>query len=74
MMERAAQESDVVALLRDLPEEGLKRGQVGAVIDARDGDSAVMVEFVDGQGRTTAWPHIARADLLVLIQTMAAAE
>lgn len=66
MTDRLARETDTVALLRDLPEFGLLRGQVGAVVDARDEDEAVMVEFVDKDGQTIAWPHIGRADLLVL--------
>lgn len=74
MADRTARELDSVALLRDLPEHGLKRGHVGAVVDASDGDDAVLVEFVDAEGRTTACPRIARADLLVLDYQRVAAE
>jgi hypothetical protein len=56
---------DTVALLRDVPEHRLVRGQVGAVVDDAGGE-AVMVEFVDDDGSTVATPHLRRADLLVL--------
>ena len=39
-----------VALLRDLPERGLVRGQVGTVVEALD-DTTALVEFSDDQGR-----------------------
>ena len=54
-----------VALLRDLPERGLVRGQVGTVVEILSPD-AVEVEFTDDGGRTyaTAGPH--RADLVRL--------
>ncbi|MBE9160794.1 DUF4926 domain-containing protein [Tychonema sp. LEGE 06208] len=44
---------DVVALLEDLPEQGLYRGQVGTVIDEYDAEF-VEVEFSDLQGCTYA--------------------
>lgn len=62
-----------VALLKDLPEFGLVRGQVGALVDDAGGD-AVFVEFVDPDGRTIALPAVRSADLLVLKGVPAAAE
>lgn len=56
---------DTVALLRDLPELGLVRGQVGAVVDD-SGTGDVLVEFTDSSGRTLATPVLPRADLLAL--------
>ena len=56
---------DTVALLRDLPECGLVRGQVGAVVDDSGGDS-VLVEFTDADGRTIVLPGLPRTDLLAL--------
>lgn len=56
---------DTVALLKDLPEWGLVRGQVGAVVDVL-GEEAVLVEFADPDGRTIALPGVQRADLLLL--------
>jgi hypothetical protein len=43
---------DSVALLEDLPEEKLRRGQVGAVVEVYDDGKAFEVEFVDKNGRT----------------------
>lgn len=43
---------DTVALLEDLPEENLRRGQIGAVVEVYDGGKAFEVEFVDTNGRT----------------------
>jgi hypothetical protein len=64
---------DSVALLRDLPEFGLVRGQVGAVVD-NVGGGEVLVEFADADGRTIALPAISRADLLALKEARQAAE
>ena len=46
----------VVALLEDLPDRGLTRGQIGTVVEhlERDGEQALLVEFSDEQGRTYA--------------------
>lgn len=55
---------DVVALLEDLPQQGLLRGQVGTVVDVFDG--AVEVEFSDDEGRTYAELSLTPAQLLVL--------
>ncbi len=43
----------VVALMRDLPEAGLVRGQVGTVVEVL-GPEAFEVEFSDDSGRTYA--------------------
>jgi hypothetical protein len=42
-----------VALLSDLPAQGLVRGQVGAIVETLD-DATVLVEFSDDQGRAYA--------------------
>jgi hypothetical protein len=55
---------DVVALLEDLPQHGLVRGQVGTVVDVFDG--AYEVEFSDDEGRTYAELSLTPAQLLVL--------
>jgi hypothetical protein len=44
---------DVVALTADLPVKGLKRGQVGTVVEVLSPD-AFEVEFSDDNGRTYA--------------------
>ena len=56
---------DVVALLADLPSEGLARGQVGTVVEMLD-PGAVLVEFADNQGRAYAIVPCPRSQLLVL--------
>ena len=43
----------VVALMRDMPEAGLVRGQVGTVVEVL-GPEAFEVEFSDDSGRTYA--------------------
>jgi hypothetical protein len=56
---------DVVAVLTDLPTEGLSRGQVGTVVESLD-ERVVLVEFSDDQGRAYAVAPCPRSDLLVL--------
>ncbi|MEE8583650.1 MAG: DUF4926 domain-containing protein [Acidobacteriota bacterium] len=55
---------DVVALLADLPEQRLLRGQVGTVVELFDG--AYEVEFCDDEGRTYAELALEPDQLLVL--------
>ena len=54
-----------VALLRDLPEHGLARGQVGTVVELLSPE-AVEVEFSDNQGRTYATAALKLEDLVRL--------
>lgn len=56
---------DVVALLTDVPGEGLLRGQVGTIVDELDNRTA-LVEFSDDQGRAYSIVPCLRSDLLVL--------
>jgi hypothetical protein len=58
-------ELDVVALLNDLPEERLRRGQVGTVV-MDFGPEAAEVEFVDQQGKTYALLTIPKSQLMRL--------
>ena len=44
---------DTVALLSDLPEKRLQRGQVGTVVEVL-ADGVLEVEFSDDQGHTYA--------------------
>ena len=44
---------DTVVLDRDLPEVGLRRGDLGAVVEVYD-DDGLEVEFVAASGRTQA--------------------
>jgi Domain of unknown function (DUF4926) len=56
---------DVVALAEDLPEHGLPRGQVGAVVEELAPD-AFLIEFSDDQGRTDAMLLLKTHQLMVL--------
>jgi len=55
----------VVALVEDLPEEKLVRGQVGTVVELLD-DEHFEIEFSDDHGRTYALVSLAVPQLLVL--------
>ena len=56
---------DVVALLVDLPEQGLVCGQVGTVVETL-GTGTYEVEFSDDQGRTYAQLALKRDQLMLL--------
>jgi hypothetical protein len=56
---------DVIAVLIDVPEHGLVRGQVGTVVEKLDGD-VFEIEFSDDEGRTYAELALAVDVLLVL--------
>ena len=47
-------ELDVVALTCDLPEYGLKRGDVGTAVLVHGNGEAFEVEFIDYEGQTIA--------------------
>jgi len=56
---------DVVAVLVDVPEHGLVRGQVGTVVEQLD-DGVLEIEFSDDEGR--AYAELAlRADALLVL-------
>jgi Domain of unknown function (DUF4926) len=54
-----------VALLRDIRERGLVRGQVGTIVEALD-EATALVEFSDNEGRAYALVPVSRGDLLAL--------
>jgi len=56
---------DSVALLSDIPDRGLRRGQVGTVVEELAPD-VFEVEFSDDQGRTYAMLAL-RADQLIVL-------
>lgn len=56
---------DVVALVENLPEPGLYRGQVGTVVDEYDAEF-VEVEFSDLQNRTYALEALGKSQLMIL--------
>ena len=53
---------DRVALLRDLPDHNLERGDVGAVVDFWTPE-AVIVEFFDSAGETKSVTTVMAEDL-----------
>jgi hypothetical protein len=55
-------ELDTVVLLRDVPEVGLRAGDLGAVVQLYGGE-ALEVEFVTAAGRTQALITLAPDDL-----------
>ena len=63
-MKKDPQLLDVVALLADLPDQGLVRGQVGTVVELLSG--AYEVEFSDDRGKTYAMLALKPDQLLVL--------
>ena len=64
MSDRRVELLDVVALLQDLPERGLVKGQVGTVVE--DLGSAFEVEFSVEDGRAYALLALRPADVLLL--------
>lgn len=64
-MSRNIKEFDVVALVRDVPEAKLVKGQVGTVVEML-GESACEVEFCGDDGRAYAMLGIKEQDLMVL--------
>ena len=53
---------DTVVLARDLPEHGLREGDLGAVVEVYQPDG-VEVEFVRASGQTKALLTLKHADL-----------
>jgi len=56
---------DVVALLVDLPTEGLKRGQVGTIVEEWK-PGVYEVEFADTDGVTYAMVALPQESLMIL--------
>jgi hypothetical protein len=53
---------DTVVLDRDIPEHGLRRGDLGAVVEIYDPDG-LEVEFVTASGRTAALVTLTTRDV-----------
>jgi hypothetical protein len=64
-MKDAIRLRDVVALTEDLQERGLRRGQVGAVVETL-GPDVFEVEFGDNEGRAYATLALRSEQLIVL--------
>ena len=56
---------DVVALTKDISDHGLRRGQVGTIVEILEPD-VFEVEFADNEGRTYATLSLNAKQLLVL--------
>ncbi len=56
-------ELDTVVLTRDVPEPGLKKGDVGAVVHRYAEGRAFEVEFVTAEGKTVAVLTLTEADI-----------
>jgi Domain of unknown function (DUF4926) len=56
---------DVVALIKDLPEQNLRKGQVGTIVEVYEPE-VFEVEFVDLQGHTYAVETLKAEDLMQL--------
>jgi hypothetical protein len=63
--EKEIQVLDVVALIEDIPERGLRRGQVGTIVESLDED-VFEVEFSDDEGRTYASAPLSVGQMRVL--------
>jgi hypothetical protein len=64
---------DVVALLEDLPERSLVRGQVGTIVEALSA-GVFEVEFSDNEGRSYATLALREKQFLVLHHEVVAAD
>ncbi|GJG85382.1 hypothetical protein tb265_05630 [Gemmatimonadetes bacterium T265] len=62
IVESRFRELDTVVLVRDVPEAGLRTGDVGAVVGVYGGE-ALEVEFVTHAGRTQALRTLAVSDV-----------
>ena len=65
MPKRKIKELDTVALLEDLPERKLKRGEVGTVVEVLAPD-VYEVEFCDDEGQTYAELALRSEQLIAL--------
>lgn len=58
---------DVIVLLTDLPDEKLRKGSLGAIVEVFD-DQTYLVEFADLNGVTYALPILSAAQLIKVYQ------
>ena len=59
-------EHDVVALTEDVPAQGLRVGDVGAVVHCYNQGAAYEVEFVDERGRTKCVATVTATQIMKL--------
>lgn len=53
---------DVVALTKALPDDNLRRGETGVIVDVGP-DNHYLLEFIDKKGRTVAMPTVSEKDI-----------
>lgn len=63
---------DTVALLTDIPEKNLSKGQVGTVVEKLDGNT-FEIEFSNIKGETILTTPLNRKDLILLRFELASA-
>jgi hypothetical protein len=56
-------EFETIVLSRDLPELGLSRGDIGAVVHSYKSGESYEVEFVTGEGKTIALVTLEEKDI-----------
>jgi hypothetical protein len=59
-------ELDTVVLSHDLPDYGLKRGDIGAVVHSYKEAEAYEVEFITGHGETLALVTLNTSDVRLM--------
>jgi hypothetical protein len=59
-------EFDIVVLKSDLPDHGLKSGDIGTVVHKYSEADAAEVEFVTGEGRTVVVITLSASDLRLM--------
>ena len=57
---------DTVALIKDVPEKGLLKGQVGAIVEEWD-EGVFEVEFTDKKGKDSTF-FVAKVEDLMLLR------
>ncbi len=71
-------ENDIVALLVDLPDSGLRRGDMGTVVHVfnrtDDHPAGLMIEFSDESGRTQAMIDVVDLSTIVKLRFRPASE
>lgn len=58
-----SRELDAVVLTRDIEDSGLKKGDVGAIVQIYEDGDAIEVEFVAADGRTVALLTLDKSDI-----------
>ena len=56
---------DIVALLKEIPENKLLRGQIGTVIECYS-DTEFEIEFSDNNGKTISMLTLSTTDIMLL--------